>query len=75
MSKRIPGLTDGSSSRILRAAANRSILAPSLETMKQTQTERTEVLHGRLEELLVFEVLKDGYVLQSIGLFLLFADS
>ncbi len=52
------GLTDGTSSRLLRA--NRSILDPSLETMKVTLASRKEALHERLEELLVFEILRDG---------------
>lgn len=53
------GLTDGISSRYLRG--NRSSLLPSLENMRAAQTaHRSKALHGRLEELLVFEILKEG---------------
>eukprot|EP00980_Cylindrotheca_fusiformis_P010853 scaffold2462_cov127-Cylindrotheca_fusiformis.AAC.10 len=53
------GLTDGMSNRYLRG--NRSSLLPSLENMRAEQTaHRSKALHGRLEELLVFEILKDG---------------
>ena len=54
--ERSHGLTDGISSRHLRA--NRSALLPSLAKMRQTQ--RNEALHGRLEDLLVFEIHKEG---------------
>eukprot|EP00934_Nitzschia_sp_Nitz4_P009107 Nitzschia sp. Nitz4//scaffold58_size112336//46750//48412//NITZ4_004032-RA/size112336-processed-gene-0.190-mRNA-1//1//CDS//3329554986//9097//frame0 len=56
--RRISGLTEGLSSKIMRG--NRSALLPSLMRMQTNQTERTEALRGRLEELLVFEILKDG---------------
>jgi hypothetical protein len=53
------GLTEGMSSRYLHG--NRSTLSvPSLYRMRQSQEERNVLLHGRLEELLVFEILKDG---------------
>jgi hypothetical protein len=52
------GLTDGLTSRYLRG--NRSELLPSLARMRQTQSQRNQALHGRLEEMLVFEILKDG---------------
>jgi hypothetical protein len=53
------GLTDGISSRYLRG--NRSSLLPSLEPMRATNSaHRAKALEGRLEELLVFEILKDG---------------
>jgi hypothetical protein len=45
------GLTDGMSSRYLRA--NRSELLPSLARLRQTHAEISVALHGRLEELLV----------------------
>ena len=57
---RLPGLTNGTSSRFLRAAANRFILAPSLEKMRQTQASRPEALQDRIDDLLVFEILKQG---------------
>ena len=58
-SERLHGLTDGISSRYLRA--NRSALIPSLVTMQETEADqRTSALHGRLEELLIFEIPKDG---------------
>lgn len=49
--KNIRGLIDSTSSRFLRA--NRSRLVPDLDKVK---------IHERLEELLVFEILKDGCV-------------
>jgi hypothetical protein len=55
------GLTDGISSRYLRT--NRTTLIPGMG--KQAQAElRIEALHGRLEELLVFEIVKEGCVLE-----------
>lgn len=53
------GLGDGMS-RYMRA--NRSALLPSLDQMRreQTHSERNLALEGRLEELLVFEILKEG---------------
>lgn len=62
-SERLHGLTDGLSSRIMR---NRTALVPSLMMMHENNADNTDVLHGRLEELLVFEILKDGYVDISI---------
>jgi hypothetical protein len=58
--ERMRGLTDGISSRYLHM--NRSALLPSLAQMqqKQTQSERSLALNGRLEDLLVFEILKEG---------------
>lgn len=53
------GLTDGISSRYLRGS--RSLLLPALENLRSTQSDnRVRALHGRLEELLVFEILKEG---------------
>jgi hypothetical protein len=49
--KNIRGLTDGTSSRFLHT--NRSRLVPDLDKVK---------VHERLEELLVFEILKVGCV-------------
>jgi hypothetical protein len=40
--------------------ANMSALLPSLMLLHKNSTDRADVLHGRLEELLVFEILKDG---------------
>ena len=50
---RLKGLTEGVSSRYLRA--NRSELLPSLASLREANknTERKVALHGRLEELLV----------------------
>jgi hypothetical protein len=57
--ERLHGLTEGLSSRIMRA--NRSALVPSLMLLHQSNADNTtDALHGRLEELLVFEILKDG---------------
>lgn len=57
--KKMNGLGDGMS-RYMRA--NRSALLPSLDQMRreQTHSERNLALEGRLEELLVFEILKEG---------------
>ena len=57
--ERLQGLTEGLSSRIM--SANRAALVPSLMLVHQNKTDTPEGLHGRLEELLVFEILKDGY--------------
>ncbi len=62
---RFPGLTEGLSSKIMRA--NRSALLPSLMLLHQNNADRSDVLNGRLDELLVFEILKDGYVILSAG--------
>lgn len=43
---------------------NRAALLPSLMLLHQNNADGTDVLQGRLEELLVFEILKDGYVLK-----------
>lgn len=51
------GLTDGISSRYLRG--NRSTLLPALESMRKSAN-RSKALNGRLDELLVFEIQKDG---------------
>ena len=55
--ERILGLTEGTSSRFMRA--NRSHLVMYQSQLEQQQRNGTE-LHGRLEELLVFEITKDG---------------
>jgi hypothetical protein len=52
------GFTDGISSRFLRS--NRSMLV--MGSLKQNNVERAEALAGRLEEILIFEISKDGYV-------------
>ncbi|CAJ1910601.1 unnamed protein product [Cylindrotheca closterium] len=53
------GLTDGMSSRYLRG--NRRLLIPELENLKQSGNHKSaRSMHGRLEELLVFEIRKDG---------------
>lgn len=56
---RFPGLTEGLSSKIMRAS--RPAMLPSLMLLHQSNADRTDVLHGRLDELLVFEILKNGY--------------
>lgn len=58
MNGRFSGFTDSISSKIMRT--NRSALLPSLMLMQRNQNDRTDMLHGRLEELLVFEILKEG---------------
>jgi hypothetical protein len=35
----------------------------ALGSLKQNNVERAEALSGRLEEILIFEISKDGYVL------------
>lgn len=59
------GLTEGITNRYLRSQANRSVLAPSFEGIYKGDNQGADKnrLHGRLEELLVFEILKDGYVI------------
>jgi hypothetical protein len=54
------GLTEGITNRYLRT--NLSVLLPSFEGIKRAKTESLDKtrLHGRLEELLVFEIHKDG---------------
>lgn len=53
------GLTDGISSRYING--NRSLLMPALENLRSTENDkRVRALHERLEELLVFEIRKDG---------------
>ena len=54
------GLTEGITNRYLRT--NRSGLIPSFEGLYRSTTESRDKtrLHGRLEELLVFEIRKDG---------------
>jgi hypothetical protein len=55
------GLTEGVTNRYLRT--NRSVLIPSFEGIyrgdSQISTDKSR-LQSRLEELLVFEILKDG---------------
>ncbi|KAL3940029.1 MAG: hypothetical protein SGBAC_005358 [Bacillariaceae sp.] len=63
------GLTDGISSRYING--NRSLLMPALENLRSTENDkRVRALHERLEELLVFEIRKDGtlhkYILEAI---------
>ena len=53
------GLTEGLSSKIMRAT--RPAPLPSLMLLHQKNADLSDVLHGRLEELLVFEILKEGY--------------
>lgn len=55
------GLTDGISSRF----RSRSMLV--MGSLKQNNVDRTEALSGRLEEILIFEISKDGYVLPIDG--------
>jgi hypothetical protein len=62
------GLTDGISSRFLRS--DRSMLV--MGSLKQKNVERTEALSGRLEEILIFEISKDGYVLAIDGCIFVF---
>ncbi|CAJ1910638.1 unnamed protein product [Cylindrotheca closterium] len=53
------GLTDGLSSRYI--SGNRSILLPALENLRIAENDkRVRSLHERLEELLVFEIRKNG---------------
>lgn len=52
------GLTEGLSSKIMRAT--RPTHWPSLMLLHQTNADLSDALHGRLEELLVFEILKEG---------------
>ena len=58
------GLTDGISNRF----RSRSMLV--MGSLKQNNVERTEALSGRLEEILIFEISKDGYALLSTAPFL-----
>jgi hypothetical protein len=52
------GRTEGPSNGIMRT--NRVALLPSLIRRDQDHGTGTDILHERLDELLVFEILKDG---------------
>jgi hypothetical protein len=52
------GRTDVPSNRIM--SSNRAALLPSLILLDHDHGPRNDVLHGRLDELLVFEIIKDG---------------
>lgn len=61
------GLTEGLTNRYLRTP-NLAALASRFKFVNRDRDKDEQIhgLHGRLEELLVFEILKDGYVWTDI---------